>query len=98
MYWLIIPVVIYSVGILALWLILQEKRRTDQPVKTGKAMVSVVVACRNEEKNITTLLRSLAEQDYPADLLEIIVVNDNSTDELRLSSASLLLRTAGIRE
>jgi cellulose synthase/poly-beta-1,6-N-acetylglucosamine synthase-like glycosyltransferase len=63
-----------------MWLILQEKRGADQPVTNGKARVSVVVACRNEEKNITTLLRSLAEQNYPADLLEIIVVNDNSTD------------------
>lgn len=80
MWWLIIPVVIYSAGIFALWLILKRKRGSDQPVTMGKARISVVVACRNEEKNITALLRSLAKQDYPADLLEIIVVNDNSTD------------------
>ncbi len=42
--------------------------------------VTVVVAARNEEKIITTLLESLSGQDYPTDLLEIIIVNDNSTD------------------
>jgi cellulose synthase/poly-beta-1,6-N-acetylglucosamine synthase-like glycosyltransferase len=39
-----------------------------------------VVAARNEEKLIIPLLESLSRQDYPADLLEIIIVNDNSTD------------------
>jgi cellulose synthase/poly-beta-1,6-N-acetylglucosamine synthase-like glycosyltransferase len=38
------------------------------------------VAARNEEKTIAALLRSLAAQDYPHDLLEIVVVNDGSTD------------------
>jgi cellulose synthase/poly-beta-1,6-N-acetylglucosamine synthase-like glycosyltransferase len=40
----------------------------------------VVVAARNEEKTIVTLLKNLAQQDYPQGLLEIIIVNDNSTD------------------
>jgi cellulose synthase/poly-beta-1,6-N-acetylglucosamine synthase-like glycosyltransferase len=80
MWWLIIPVAIYSAGILALWLILQRKRDEYRPAKPGKAMVSVVVAARNEEKTIVTLLNSLAEQDYPGDLLEVVIVNDNSTD------------------
>jgi cellulose synthase/poly-beta-1,6-N-acetylglucosamine synthase-like glycosyltransferase len=43
--------------------------------------VSVVVACRNEEKNLPRLLNCLAQQDYPANLYEVIVVNDNSADE-----------------
>jgi len=80
MWWLVIPVAIYSTGIFALWLILQRKRDTDQPTAPGKVRVSVVVAARNEEKTIVTLLNSLAEQDYPKDLLEVIIVNDNSTD------------------
>lgn len=80
MWWLIIPVVIYSTGIFVLWLILQRKRDKDQPAAPGKVRVSVVVAARNEEKTIVTLLENLAEQDYPEDLLEVIIVNDNSTD------------------
>ena len=43
-----------------------------------KERVTVIVPAKNEEKNIETCVRSLLAQDYPH--LEIIVVNDNSTD------------------
>jgi glycosyltransferase involved in cell wall biosynthesis len=43
--------------------------------------VTVVVACRNEEAFIGPCLRSLIDQDYPADLVEIIVVDGMSTDQ-----------------
>ena len=42
--------------------------------------VSVIVAARNEEKNILTCMESLNELIYPSDKIEIIIVNDNSTD------------------
>jgi len=42
--------------------------------------VSVVVACHNEEKHIPSLLNDLANQDYPAQLFEVIVVDDHSED------------------
>ncbi|HMS64976.1 MAG TPA: glycosyltransferase [Ignavibacteria bacterium] len=42
--------------------------------------ISVIVAGRNEEKNIVRCINSLAKLKYPPDLLEIILVNDNSTD------------------
>lgn len=42
--------------------------------------VSIVIAARNEEKNIGACLQSLAHLEYPTAKLEIIVVNDNSTD------------------
>ncbi len=50
------------------------------PLPEPYIRVTVVVAVRNEERNVTTLLDSLVRQDYPGDLLEIIIVNDNSTD------------------
>jgi cellulose synthase/poly-beta-1,6-N-acetylglucosamine synthase-like glycosyltransferase len=40
----------------------------------------VIVAARNEERNIVSLLRSLSELNYPSDTFEVIVVNDRSTD------------------
>lgn len=80
MYWLIIPVAVYSVGILILWLILRRVRYDSLSSSGSLPRVAVVVAARNEEKIITPLLGSLSQQDYPADLLEIIIVNDNSTD------------------
>jgi cellulose synthase/poly-beta-1,6-N-acetylglucosamine synthase-like glycosyltransferase len=50
---------------------------------TGKSpvtFISVVIAARNEEKNINELLASLQQQDYPVSLFEIIIVDDHSTD------------------
>lgn len=136
MWWLAIPVILYTAGLLTLWFILVRHNSEAPPAGAGSHLVelpagedlpgagtpaaghftagqpgagahksvpagaaipepgvvasgavrtllpkvTVVVATRNEEKNITTLLESLASQDYPDDLLEIIIVNDNSTD------------------
>ena len=42
--------------------------------------VSIVIAMRNEEKEITRLIAALKTQIYPTDSLEFILVNDHSTD------------------
>lgn len=42
--------------------------------------VSILIAARNEEANIARTLDCLMQQDFPKDLLEIIVVDDHSTD------------------
>lgn len=42
--------------------------------------ISVIVACRNEEHNITNLLESLNKQDYSEIHTQIIIINDHSTD------------------
>ncbi len=42
--------------------------------------VSVVIAARNEQKNIGHLLEDLIKQDYPAHLIDIAIVDDRSTD------------------
>ena len=47
---------------------------------TKKYRVSVVVAARNEEQNIRTLLSELLQQTYPSSKYEIILVNDESED------------------
>lgn len=44
-------------------------------------LVSIMLPARNEERNIGACLESLARLDYPA--LEIIVINDRSTDRTR---------------
>ena len=49
--------------------------------KTKKAVfISVIIAARNEEKNIGKLLQSIAAQTYDHDHFEVIVVNDHSED------------------
>lgn len=42
--------------------------------------VSVVIAVRNEEKNIFRLLNCLAEQSFPSNQFEVIIVDDSSND------------------
>lgn len=43
--------------------------------------VSVIVAARNEEENILRCLKSLDNLDYPEDKIQIILVDDRSTDK-----------------
>jgi cellulose synthase/poly-beta-1,6-N-acetylglucosamine synthase-like glycosyltransferase len=42
--------------------------------------VSVIIAVRNERKNILNTLSDLILQDYPTDQFEILIVNDHSED------------------
>ncbi len=43
--------------------------------------ISVLVAFRNEEKNIFSCCEALSKLDYPEDKLEILMLNDQSTDK-----------------
>lgn len=43
-------------------------------------LVSVIIPCYNEEQFIRPLLMNILEQDYPADRLEIFIVDGMSTD------------------
>lgn len=45
------------------------------------ATAIVVVVARNESQNIARLLWALSKQDYPAELYEIIIVDDDSQDD-----------------
>ncbi|MHB8652011.1 MAG: glycosyltransferase family 2 protein [Minisyncoccota bacterium] len=71
-----------------------EKRSTlkheESQRPTSTPRVSVIVPCWNEEKTIAGTIDSLLALDYPAPLLEIIVVDDGSTD----GTAAILKRYA----
>ncbi|MBU1862194.1 MAG: glycosyltransferase family 2 protein [Candidatus Omnitrophica bacterium] len=45
--------------------------------------VSVIVACRNEEKGIKECVESVIAQDYPQDRLEVLFVDGRSVDRTR---------------
>ncbi|HUR66242.1 MAG TPA: glycosyltransferase [Chitinophagaceae bacterium] len=72
--------VAYSVLVFYYWYcwssIPEEKGLSYSP----SLKVSVIVPARNEEENISRLLSALQEQSYPRELMEIIVVDDHSTD------------------
>ena len=48
--------------------------------KNDKDSVSVIVACRNEQNNITNLIQQIRTQNFDKNRFELIVVNDHSTD------------------
>jgi biofilm PGA synthesis N-glycosyltransferase PgaC len=48
--------------------------------KNQADFVSVVVACRNEEKELPNLLIDLSSQNYPPEKFEVIIIDDNSAD------------------
>lgn len=45
--------------------------------------ISIWVACRNEEKNIENCILSLLDLNYPKDKIQILIGNDQSTDNTR---------------
>jgi cellulose synthase/poly-beta-1,6-N-acetylglucosamine synthase-like glycosyltransferase len=45
-----------------------------------KTSVSVLIAARDEEKNIRATIESILAQNYPKHLMEVIIVDDHSTD------------------
>lgn len=61
---------------------LQCEKKTFPPL-TEFPMVSILVPAHNEGKVIERTVLSLLNFDYPADRYEIIVINDNSSDNSR---------------
>jgi biofilm PGA synthesis N-glycosyltransferase PgaC len=71
----------YSTLILFYW---QSWRSVPGYVPDGdsaKTKISVIIPARNEEENIIPCLESVCDQNYPPELLQIIVLDDCSTDK-----------------
>jgi cellulose synthase/poly-beta-1,6-N-acetylglucosamine synthase-like glycosyltransferase len=69
--------------------------RFAQPKNVARN-ISVVVAARNEEKDIEKCLLSLLKQTYPTNRYEIIIVDDGSTDKTASIVKSFSERFANI--
>jgi len=52
-------------------------------MKKKHPLISVIITTKNEELNIKNCLDSVLSQDYPQDEIEIIVVDNNSTDKTK---------------
>ncbi|HLS37212.1 MAG TPA: glycosyltransferase [Sphingobacterium bovisgrunnientis] len=48
--------------------------------KTSDKRVSILIAARNEEENIARTIDAILNQNYPTSQLELIIVDDHSTD------------------
>jgi len=60
------------------WQLIKAAKNHD--LEISLPFVSVVIAVRDEEKNIPDLLEALAHQTLPKDQFEVIIVNDQSDD------------------
>ncbi|WP_417195137.1 glycosyltransferase [Bizionia sp.] len=69
---------LFLIGVLVYGFVKVPKFKLDDaPPKTA---FSIIVPFRNEENNLPQLLKSIKDLDYPADLYEIILIDDSSED------------------
>lgn len=67
---------------LALWLMWRLFRRLPlRSPNVSLPSVSLVVPVRNEESTIAAKIRNCQELQYPANLLEILIISDHSSDD-----------------
>ena len=66
-------------------------RLNNQPCADETPFISIVIAARNEADYIGLCLDSLKQQTYPSDRFEILVVDDDSTDNTSQIVASTRL-------
>lgn len=81
MQWLLLILLIPYIYILLKIYVSLSKIKPYQLVAGTEIFVSVIVACRNEEKDLPGLLKNISLQDYNPDLFEVIIVDDNSADK-----------------
>lgn len=71
----------YQFGYLIIGLIQKRRRKKESPKADSFQRYAAVISARNEERVIGTLLKSLKNQNYPQDKLDIYVIADNCTDD-----------------
>ena len=70
----------YLLSLSVLLFSLLNVKNNFESSKTSQKRFSIVIAFRNEEANLKTLLTSLETLHYPEALFEVVLVNDHSTD------------------
>jgi len=61
-------------------------KRFSKTEFTPKTSFSIVVPFRNEKDNLPNLLHSISLLNYPKELVEVILVDDDSDDEFRIQN------------
>ena len=56
----------------------------EENAATPTTRITIIIPARNEAKNIGSCLESILIQDYPSSLLQVLVMNDHSTDDTEL--------------
>jgi poly-beta-1,6-N-acetyl-D-glucosamine synthase len=76
----VILCIAYGAMVVIFWIGIVKLKKEKDTVSVEKIHISIVVAFRNEEHNLSALLSSIENLNYPRNLYEVILVNDNSSD------------------
>jgi len=77
----IVIIISYTAFLLYFYIGLIRLKKIPVVKNNYQPTVSVVVAARNEERNIQNLLEDLHKQTYPVENLQIIIADDRSSDK-----------------
>jgi cellulose synthase/poly-beta-1,6-N-acetylglucosamine synthase-like glycosyltransferase len=82
LFWSSASLILLAYAAYPIWLYFKAKF-WPRPVRSARIFpsVTIVLAVRNEEMYLPAKLQNLASLEYPADLVQIVVVSDGSTDE-----------------
>ncbi len=86
MHWIFISSFLFLFFVYAVLLIIYRKGFKKTPIFKASGFippeikVTIIIPARNEAANIQSCLQSILANNYPAHLLEILVVDDHSTD------------------
>jgi biofilm PGA synthesis N-glycosyltransferase PgaC len=82
LFWSCVSLIVFVYAGYPIYLYIRA-RFWPRPVRraTIHPSVTIVLVVHNEEKNLPGKLANLADLDYPADSLEMVIVSDGSTDE-----------------
>lgn len=75
------------------WMRYQDNTQNGKIIPSQK--ISIIIPARNEGENISTCLRSILTNHYPAYLLEIIVIDDFSEDATNAIANDILKHQNG---
>ena len=97
-FWILLSIILYTYfGYPLVLCVISIFRKC--PVSTDHVenypRVSVVIAARNEGKNIERRIRNIINQDYPKEKLEVIIVSDGSEDATDDIVETLIIETEG---
>lgn len=60
--------------------IVKTNKKVSREIIAPKTTFSIIVPFRNEANNLPSLLESISKLDYPTDLFEVILIDDESND------------------
>jgi biofilm PGA synthesis N-glycosyltransferase PgaC len=82
--WLLIPIVVDGITtlytLLGVCLVHINRMRKRTPALQAYPLISIIIPIYNSEETLEACLKSIADQDYPNDRMEIHLINNGSSD------------------